>query len=325
MLVSVLMSVYNSESFLEKAIRSILKQTFTKFEFIIIDDGSTDNSVKICEQFAAQDARIVLMKNETNLGLAASLNKGIIVAKGTYIARQDADDYSAINRLETQLKYAMENQDIDLIGSNSCVIDINDNIVYEDKSYAKIKDFKKALLTRKAIFSHGSAFLKKNKLIEAGLYDERFYYVQDGEFWLRLINKGAKIHVINKPLYFYRTAPATSTKRIYAKDLFNKVLRMMYAENKDTEVVNLKLEYIKNFLKSAKAQQRPNYMADYWKSLGNESYLNHCDPIVSYNYIKKAIFEQNSYINYPKYILIGLMYMLPPSFIKQILKLGGEN
>ncbi|WP_214225529.1 glycosyltransferase [Pedobacter sp. B4-66] len=322
MLVSVLMSVYNAEIYLEKAIKSILTQTFTEFEFIVIDDGSTDRSVEICKRFAAEDTRIVFMQNRTNMGLAAALNKGITIAKGTYIARQDADDCSAINRLEVQLKYALDNQDTDLIGSNSFVIDINDNIVYEDRSYASIKDFKNALLNRKAIFPHGSAFLKKEKLIDVGLYDARFYYVQDGEFWLRLISEGAKVHVINKPLYFYRTAPVASTKSLHAKDLFNKVLRMKYAENKNADVVDLELEHIKTFLQKTKAQQRPNYMADYWKSLGNASYLNHCDTTVSYNYIKKAIFERNSLVNYPKYVMIALMYMLPLTITKQIIKLG---
>jgi len=322
MLVSVLMSVYNDEIFLEKAIKSILAQTFTEFEFIIIDDGSTDSSVEICKRFASEDTRIVFMQNRTNMGLAAALNKGITIAKGTYIARQDADDCSAINRLEVQLKYALENQDIDLIGANSFVIDINDETVYEDRSYALIKDFKEVLLNRKAIFPHGSAFLKKEKLIDVGLYDTRFYYVQDGEFWLRLISKGAKIHVVNKPLYFYRTTPVASIKNLHAKDLFNKVLRMKYAENKNAEEVDSELQHIKTFLQKTKGPQQPNYMADYWKSLGNASYLNHCDITVSYNYIKKAIFERNSFINYPKYIVLVLMYMLPPSIIKQIIKLG---
>ena len=97
--VSVLMSVYNGERYLREAVESILNQTFTDFEFIIIDDGSTDSSRAILASF--DDPRIVLLQNETNIGLTRSLNEGLSLARGKYIARQDADDASLLERLET--------------------------------------------------------------------------------------------------------------------------------------------------------------------------------------------------------------------------------
>ena len=105
---SVLMSVYNAEKTLEKAIESILCQTFADFEFIICDDASTDYSWEILKNYQRKDRRIQIIQNESNIGLGASLNRCIAVAQGTYIARQDADDVSMPNRLEKTLRYLQQ-------------------------------------------------------------------------------------------------------------------------------------------------------------------------------------------------------------------------
>jgi glycosyltransferase involved in cell wall biosynthesis len=103
--VSVLMSVYNGESHLGEAVEGILKQTFTDFEFIIVDDGSTDSTWSILSEYATRDKRIVLLQNKNNIGLAQSLNKGLAMARGEYIARQDADDISLSVRFANQVEY----------------------------------------------------------------------------------------------------------------------------------------------------------------------------------------------------------------------------
>ena len=108
-LVSILMPVYNSEKYLREAIKSILNQTFTNFELIIINDGSTDNSLKIIKSF--KDNRIKIIKNKGNLGLIKTLNKGIDLAQGKYIARMDADDIAMPKRLEKQIAFFNENPD----------------------------------------------------------------------------------------------------------------------------------------------------------------------------------------------------------------------
>lgn len=324
MFITVLMCVYNSAQFLEKAILSILNQTYKEFEFLIVDDGSTDGSIDICKRYAAVDSRIVIIKNERNLGLAASLNKGIEQAKGQYIARQDADDCSLSNRLEIQLNYALENKQIEVIGSDCFVTDIADRIVFLDDSFSKIKEHRHTLLNRKAIFPHGSAFLRKEKLLEAGLYDPRFYYVQDAELWLRLIKHGARIHVINQPLYFYRTGPVATRKRAHAKALFNKVLQMIYAENKDPAFISSELEKIQAYLKNAGSKKHSHYMANYWKSLGNAAYFNKWDIKTALMYISKAVRESNSFINYFKYFILSLIYVFPPGLIKTMLRFRRE-
>ncbi len=113
--VTVLMSVYNGEKYLREAIDSILNQTFKDFEFLIIDDGSTDSSADIIRSYT--DFRIRLIQNEKNIGLTRSLNKGLKLAKGEYIARMDVDDISLPIRFEKQVSFLDKYEDVKLVGS----------------------------------------------------------------------------------------------------------------------------------------------------------------------------------------------------------------
>lgn len=115
--VTVLMAVYNGEKYLREAIDSILKQTFGDFEFLILNDGSTDSSPTILDEFAARDPRIVLAPNATNMGHANSLNKGLKLARGEYIARMDADDISLPNRLLRQVEFMDAHAQVGICGT----------------------------------------------------------------------------------------------------------------------------------------------------------------------------------------------------------------
>ncbi len=122
-LVSIIMPVYNAEEYLDSSISSILKQTFKNFEFIIIDDASTDNSLKIIKKYSKIDKRIKIIRNKKNLGLNASINKGFEIARGRYIARMDADDFSLKKRLLRQYSYLERHPKIFLVGSSAYVMD----------------------------------------------------------------------------------------------------------------------------------------------------------------------------------------------------------
>jgi glycosyltransferase involved in cell wall biosynthesis len=318
MLVSVIMSVFNSEEYLEDSINSILNQSFGDFEFIIIDDGSSDNSRTIIERYAAKDARIVFIKNDRNLGLAASLNKGISIAQGQYIARQDADDLSAVNRLEVQLNYAIRNPEVDLIGSDCLVIDVEGNVVYKSSQRLKSDNYIERILKRKGLFPHGSAFIKRSKLLEVGKYDSRFYYVQDGELWLRLIRSGSQIRTIDQTLYLFRLSPISNAKRGSAKIMFNRILRLKYQEGFTLDM-DKELEKIQNFLENSDQQTYSYYVAGYWKSLANASYLNNNKKWITYKYLYRAICEKNSFFNYLKYFVLGVIYILPAFLVKSLL------
>ena len=320
MLVTVLMSVFNSEDYLSEAIDSILNQTLSDFEFIIIDDGSKDNSINIIEKYAAGDLRILLVKNPVNIGLASSLNKGILLAQGMYIARQDADDVSALNRLELQTTYAISHPGLDIIGSNCFVIDISGETVYEARVYSKDNKFFDKLLNKQAIFPHGSAFMKREMLIKYGMYDSRFYYVQDGELWLRALSYNANIYVMDESLYYYRVTPGTNPSRKEAKTIFNKVLKMIYHEKKSAFLIDNELNIVNEYLSNVATPIEANYMADYWKSLANAAYLNNASRRIAMKYIAKAIIENNSILKYPKYFLLALVYFFPVNYVKYLIK-----
>lgn len=141
--ISVIMSVYNGMPYLKEAVQSILKQTFKDFEFIVVNDASTDDSWQYLK--GLNDKRIKLIINEKNLGLATSLNDGIKIAKGNFIARMDADDVSKPDRLEVQYKFLTKNPEIDLCGSWADIIDEKGKIVAEKKYPVKNLDIKRVL------------------------------------------------------------------------------------------------------------------------------------------------------------------------------------
>ena len=133
-LVSVIMSVYNGEKYLVQAIDSILNQTYQNFEFIIIDDCSTDNSSHILQEYAKKDSRIKIIKKEKNIGIKGfieNLNLGISIAEGKYIARMDADDISLPERFQKQVTFLENNPEIFMVGAQIDFINEKNEIIGE--------------------------------------------------------------------------------------------------------------------------------------------------------------------------------------------------
>jgi len=194
-LVSVIMSVYNAEKTLEHSVRSILSQTYENIEFLILDDFSTDRTKEILKKLDLENENIKLYQNNKNLGLTKSLNILIEKSKGKYIARQDADDTSSINRIETQIKI-METDSLDFSTTKARIKGTNKKI--PNISYYIPK---KLLLKYKNPFVHGSLVIKKETLLSSGLYDERFYYSQDYKLMIDLVSKGYKFKIIKEDLY----------------------------------------------------------------------------------------------------------------------------
>ena len=126
--ISIVMPVYNCENYLHEAIKSILEQTYTDFEFIIINDGSEDNSEDIILSYA--DPRIIYIKNDKNMKIVKTLNKGISLSRGKYIARMDADDICYRDRLEKQLSFMEKHKDIDLCGSYAQNFGTREDVMY---------------------------------------------------------------------------------------------------------------------------------------------------------------------------------------------------
>jgi len=201
-IITVLMSVYNGEKFLKNSIKSILNQTFVNFEFIIINDGSNDLSLEIINNFKSLDKRIIII-NKLRTGLSNSLNEGINLARGLWIARIDADDFCKPKRLEIQYKAATSCFDCVLVGSNS--IEINDkNNNFKIFSYPQNhNNLKNNLINYKKFFAHSSFFFKSKIVKKIGGYRESFEQSGDLDICLRLSEVG-KIICINQPLLYIR-------------------------------------------------------------------------------------------------------------------------
>ena len=185
--VTVLMSVYNGEKYLREAIGSILNQTFTDFEFIIIDDGSTDRTRNILTEYADQDQRIVQVRNQENIGLTQSLNKGIKLARGIYIARQDADDISDRQRLKRQINYMQKHPEVGLLGTAYHLIDENGKYICTNYPETNDTAIRWRMLFRNA-FIHTSIMIRREFLTQKCLsYSENLPCSQDMGLWVQLM------------------------------------------------------------------------------------------------------------------------------------------
>jgi len=197
--ISVLMPVYNSEKYLKEAIESILNQTFSDFEFLIINDGSTDQSVNIIESYG--DSRIRLIHNEQNQGLISTLNKGIDLSQGKYIERMDSDDISLPARLEKQFKLMEENEDIGICGTLFQSFG-NHNYI---PNHPEDSELIKAHLVFGCYIGHPTVMIRKSIFKKYNLrYDNNFKHAEDYELWTRVI-KYSKFTNIQEILLHYRS------------------------------------------------------------------------------------------------------------------------
>lgn len=208
-LISVILSTYNNENTIEDAVDSILLQTYKNVELLVVDDCSTDRTSKILQDRYSNTENIQLFKNPENIGLTKSLNFLIKQSKGDFIARQDADDISLPERLETQINL-FKNYDIDFCTSRALKHGTKNKI----PGYSYFIP-KKISIKFKNPFIHGTLIIKKNVIEEIGNYDEKFYYSQDYKLFLDLIRRQYSYIDIPKPLYILNTKNNIST--IYKK------------------------------------------------------------------------------------------------------------
>ena len=200
---AVIMSVYNEEKHIRKAIESIMNQTYNKWIFYIMIDGSTDKTHDICMEYD-EDERIIVYSRKENKGLAKSLNDLIKIVmryhpKISYIARQDGDDVSLPDRLKKQIYFLNKNKDYGMVGSWQNNIDDNGTIISSNKTHDNNKDIIKDLFNDNP-FCHGSVVFRVSIFKDVGLYDEDFARCQDYDLYLRIIRK---YKVANIPEFLY--------------------------------------------------------------------------------------------------------------------------
>lgn len=212
--ITVLMPVYNAEKYLRGAIESILDQTFADFEFLIIDDGSTDKSLNIINSY--NDPRIKLIRNTKNLGIIKTLNRGLSLAKGVYIARMDADDISTQDRLEKQVNFMDDHLEIGVCGSWVKIFTHFKFLGYVIKLPTNPEDIKLDL-RRRNVIQHPSVILRKSLFDEFGLrYLNNFRHAEDYDLWVRA-SKLFPLANLPEVLLYYRYSPK-SVGDLYANE-----------------------------------------------------------------------------------------------------------
>lgn len=207
-LVSVILPCYNTENHIESALRSIMQQDYPNLEIIVIDDRSSDSSWEIIQALAQEDARILAVRNEENLRLIKTLNKGIQLSRGQYIARMDADDISVPSRIGKQVLYLQEHKEVDMVATCASYISekgyslgrLNFHGCYDAVSAAFVTIFD-------CPFLHPSIVIKGELLRDVGYPDQpETYHIEDYALWMQLIRAGHRLEIIPERLMSYRVS-----------------------------------------------------------------------------------------------------------------------
>lgn len=248
-MISVIMSVYNEKSiYVEKAIDSILNQTYSDLEIVIVlDSPDNETLLKILKEYTHKDARVKLLINDKNIGLAMSLNRAIEVAHGEYLARMDADDISKPERLERELEYLINNG-LDVVSCVADKIDENGNFWGEIKPFNNRPEVIKDLLEIQNVIIHPTVLMRTDIIKSVGGY-RNFPSCQDYDLWLRLITTNYKIGIINENLFQFRKHrdSVTATRR-YNQILNEKYIREMYHQRLKNGTDSYSEDDLKKFL-----------------------------------------------------------------------------
>ncbi len=245
--ISVVMSVYNSEQWLKESIYSIINQTFKDFEFIIINDGSTDKSESIITSFANQDQRIKFF-NQSNSGLTKSLNKAISISRGKYIARIDADDISLPDRLKKQYEILESSNNIGLCYTSFFEIDHLGKKIRKRKMINKLDLIKRNLSKGVNNIAHSSVMFRKSVFEELGGYREKLKKSQDFDLWLRMTEVTRFSSAGDEPFVNIRRHKESITHNEFDIYLYVSLLSFFARKNSLTDPLNLPYKDFNIFL-----------------------------------------------------------------------------
>ena len=354
-LVTVIMPCYNREKYVVEAIESILNQSYKNFEFIIIDDCSTDNTFEIVKEYAKKDNRIIALRNDKNYCYVHSLNKGIEIAKGKYIARMDDDDISLPERFEKQVEFLEKNEDIIVLGTFISIFsdDLKEYSSWVEETYPEVL---KILINFFNPICHPTVMMRKSFLNKEKItYSKEYEFVEEYFLWNQIIQKGGKIANLPDILLKYRRhyKRISENKNLISKQshLFHKIrfnaLRFIFgnikAKNIEKTIINYPFEYnnklyLYNILKQIKninsykkyySDKAINYIID--KYCGVESDMHiffSCDNNYSkYLFTAIASILKNSLPidNFNFYILDGGINKSNKDRIKKLTKIKNFN
>ncbi len=228
--ISVLLSVYNSEKYVAIAIESILNQTFADFELIIVDDRSTDSSWDIVQRYAKQDKRIIVFRNEVNLGGCNTLIKGLEFCTGKYYARLDNDDWSYPDRLEKQFNFLEAHSDVGIVGGTMEIINKNGDVIGKREYNLSDSEIRKKIF-RYSPFSHPLVMIRKSILDKVGGYDPEYAPADDYEMYFR-IGRESKFANLADVILQYRMTPGSITfNRTKKMELSTIKVRNLYKKD----------------------------------------------------------------------------------------------
>lgn len=219
--ISVIMGIYNTKcrEYLEESLNSILNQTYSDFELIICDDGSTNDCIQWAKDICKKDKRVVFLKNEKNMGLAYTLNRCLSESRGQYIARMDDDDISRLDRFEKQIRYLKE-KNVDVVSSIINMFD--EGGVYSTRKYPEHVSKKDFLFNSPVV--HPAVMCKKESLLSVGGYrdNKKTTRVEDYDLFMRMFSDGLRIDNIQEPLLNYRDDRANTERRKVYKYRINE-------------------------------------------------------------------------------------------------------
>lgn len=251
MKVSILLPVYNAEDYIGETLSSLISQTYRDLEILVIDDGSTDNSNKIIKDFAEEDNRVRLVEQK-NEGLISTLNKGLSLCKGEYIARMDADDISFANRIERQVDFLDVHSEVGIVGSSVILFgdDVSDSLSLKPENH----ELNLANLLFAPCFAHPSVMIRKRLIEKHNFhYDLNYQHCEDYKLWVDMAFE-TKLANISEPLVKYRQHPkqvSVENNHISLENHF-KISSIMF------DRLGLSLNYV-NFLSILGKTRSTNY------------------------------------------------------------------
>lgn len=212
--VSIILPTYNGEKFISQSLDSVISQSYKDWELLVIDDGSKDNTSKIVNNYSRKEERIKYIKNEKNLGIQKTLNKGLKLAKGGYIARIDDDDiWSDKDKLKKQVEFLDKNKEYVLVGTGTIVVDENRKELYRFLPPEKDKDIRNKMLYKNC-FTHSSIMFKKDSALKFGGYSENkeSRHIEDYDLWLKLGTVGKMYNISDYSTKFTAHSNSISSK-----------------------------------------------------------------------------------------------------------------
>ena len=271
-LVSVVMSVYNDEERVGRSIDSILQQTFQDFEFIIINDGSTDGTAQVLDRYADQDSRIRVIHQE-NTGLTQALIRGCQQAQGQLIARQDADDWSHPDRLQQQIDHIQRYSEIGFV---SCAVQYvgpqGEPLIVISREKDSQQATQALIHDRQGPPAHGSVLFRKSVYHQVGGYRPQFYYAQDSDLWLRMAEV-SKVSFLQEILYTHlRDISSTSGVNRPLQKRFGELGQCCKAARLQGQTEKPYLEEAEALANSAKLRT-PSAPSSRQKALGAATYF----------------------------------------------------